>query len=224
MSAAPQLPSPAPPAFLEIPADIAAMPLLGCHVLAANARNLLMTLLFGEPGSNNPVTDSMRSLVWHIGPEGQSEIWQPGRAYPGSSIWFAEPETGILLGNDFHQPQAMYACQLDGTHIASFTLPLLWDNPIRPWRFTATPQGIEYMDSANNLCRVENIATLSTQVHGTTASARLAADWLPRPLLLPANYPGTGDILFRLTRDDNRLRLVVLQRGDSFGAVPGSSS
>ena len=213
MSAVLQLP---PSAILKIPAVVAAMPLLECHILTVDVQHLLITLLFGAPGAENAVNDSMQSLVWHIGSGGQSEIWKPGANYPGSSIWFAEAGTGILLGNDFHKPEIIYACKCDGTHIASFTLPLLWDNPIRPWRFKATPRGIEYLDAADKLQSIADIATLISRVHGTTAVTHLAADWHPRPLLLPANEPGPGDILFRLTRHASLLRLDSLQSKREF--------
>lgn len=198
---------------LIMPADIVALPLLECHSVPVDQQRLI-TLLFGITSEEQTLADTMRSVVWRIGPDGQSEIWRPGKDYPGSSIWFAEPGTGILLGNDFHNPDAVYACKLDGTHIASFRLPLLWDNPIQPWRFRATQQGIEYFDATGNLLYAADIATLISAAHGTksTEGARLAADWRPRSLLLPASYPDTEKILLRLNRDGDQMRLAFIKR------------
>ena len=215
MSSLPHIPS---SVVLEIPADFAALPLLEWHILPVQQQHYLVTLLLGVPGEENAVTHSMRSLVWHIGPDGQSEIWQPGKDYPGSSIWFAEPGTGILLGNDFHKPDAVYACKLDGTHIASFSLPLLWDNPIRPWRFGHGRQGIEYLDDAGDWHGIADITMLISRAKETVGkvASHLAADWHPRSVLMPANYPGTEEILFRLNRHDGQLRLDYLRSTQQF--------
>lgn len=198
---------------LKMPADISALRLLECHIVPVD-QHLLVTLLFGITAEDHALANTMRSLVWLIGPTGRAEIWQPGKHYPGSSIWFAEPKTGVLLGNDFHKPDAVYACKLDGAHIASFGLPLLWDNPIQPWRFRATQQGIEYLDAAAELHRVADIATLISRAKGApaTGAARLAADWRARSLLLPASYPGTEKILLRLNRDGDQMRLAFVKR------------
>ena len=199
-------------AELKMPADILALWLLECHVVTIEP-HILVTLLFGTPADEQVLADTLRSLVWLIGPNGRSEIWRPGKDYPGSSIWFAEPETGILLGNDFHKPDAVYACKLDGTHIASFSLPLLWDNPIQPWRFKATQKGIEYVDTQGKLQHAADIAQLILRAKGTAdaMTSRLAADWRPRALLLPTNIPGGDGSLFRLTRNDDHLGLDCLR-------------
>ncbi len=199
-------------AELKMPADILALWLLECHVVTIEP-HILVTLLFGTPADEQVLADTLRSLVWLIGPNGRSEIWRPGKDYPGSSIWFAEPETGILLGNDFHKPDAVYACKLDGTHIASFSLPLLWDTPIQPWRFKATQKGIEYVDTQGKLQHAADIAQLILRAKGTAdaMTSRLAADWRPRALLLPTNIPGGDGILFRLTRNDDHLGLDCLR-------------
>ncbi len=195
--------------MLELPADLAALALLECHIVPVQGRHYLATLLFGVPGEENTIADTMRSLVWYIGSDGQSEIWQPGKHYPGSSIWFAEQDTGILLGNDFHKPDAIYACRCDGTHIGSFTLPLLWDNPIRPRHFAHAQRGIEYLDARGELQCVADIATLRSRAKDPAGNltAHLTADWHPRRLLLPANFPGTEEFLFRLNCQSGQLRL-----------------
>ncbi|MGC8539420.1 MAG: hypothetical protein ACP5QA_02200 [Phycisphaerae bacterium] len=200
-----------------MPADIAALPLLECHSVPVDQHRLI-TLLFGIAEEEPTLAETMRSVVWLIGPEGQSEIWRPGKDYPGSSIWFAEPRTGILLGNDFHKPDAVYACKLDGTHIASFTLPLLWDNPIRPWRFEHGRQGIEYLDGAGDWHRIADIAMLISRAKETVGKVapHLAADWHPRSVLMPANFPGTEEILFRLNRHDGHMRLDYLRSTQQF--------
>lgn len=197
---------------LKIPADIAALPLLECHSVPVDQHRLI-TLLFGIAAEEPTLTDTMRSVVWLIEPDGQSEIWRPGKDYPGSSIWFAEPRTGILLGNDFHKPDAVYACKLDGTHIASFRLPLLWDNPIRPWRLLATPQGIEHVDAQGELQHVADIAQLILSAQGAAdaMTSRLTADWRPRTLLLPTNIPGDDGIPFRLNRVGDHLQLDCIR-------------
>lgn len=195
-----------------MPADIAALPLLECHSVPVDQQRLI-TLLFGIASEVPTLAETTRSVVWLIEPDGQSEIWRPGKDYPGSSIWFAEPRTGILLGNDFHKPDAVYACKLDGTHIASFRLPLLWDNPIRPWRLLATPQGIEYVDAQGELQHVADIAQLILRAKGTAdaMTSRLTVDWRPRTLLLPTNTPGAEGILLRLNREGDHMRLDRLR-------------
>ncbi len=192
---------------LKMPADMV-LALLECRIVPVN-QHRLVTLLFGIAAEEQKLPDTMRSLVWLIGPNGESEIWRPGKDYPGSSIWFGEPDTGILLGNDFHKPDAVYACKLDGTHIASFQLPLLWDSPIRPWRFKATQQSIEYVDCQGELQHAADLAELILHAKGTAdaTTSRLAADWRPRTLLLPTNIPGGNGILFRVSRNGDHVRL-----------------
>ncbi len=197
---------------LKMPADIAALQLLECYSVPID-QHILLTLLFGMPAEEQVRADTMRSLVWLIGPNGESEIWRPGKDYSGSSIWFAEPDTGILLGNDFHKPDAVYACKLDGTHIASFRLPLLWGNPIQPWRFKATQKGIEYVDAQGELQHTADLAELILRAEGAgdATTSRLAADWRPRTLLLPTNMPGGNGILFRVSRNGDHLRLDCIR-------------
>jgi hypothetical protein len=195
-------------AELVLAEHFAAMLLLECNILEVDQRHILVTLLFAAPVETDRISDAMRSIVWLIGPDGQSEIWPPGKDYPGSSVWFAEPATGILLGNDFHKPAEIYACQLDGKHVASFAMSLLWDNPIRPWRFRQAENSLEYADAVGNIQIAPNIAALiaSAGSPGQAAESTLVADWRPRVLPLPANVSAEGKTLFRISRGNNNLQ------------------
>lgn len=152
-------------------------PLLDYFELSLNDGGGLLTLLWAACGedSREITVSNIRSRmehwttdIWYLMPGRAPELWPPGVQYPNGSMFAADPD-GVLYGWAFREPRTIYACCIEGGHIATFSAPLRVASPLSPLmcdgciavEAESPTENVRWMAPKELRCRYESAARIS---------------------------------------------------------------
>jgi hypothetical protein len=126
-------------------------------------------------------------VILDLSADGESAPWKPGVGYPAAVMFYAD-DRGVLYGFDLTAPGKIYACDVDGKHVATLTMSLKLANLLSPEYFSVRGRDIFWID-ANGQRRQGEIAS---QVLGE----KPAAHWpeLPEAIHFPHTHVVGGKL------------------------------
>lgn len=157
--------------------------LLEYQVVTLPGLDQLTTLLWDDaidgwqmpaPGSP-PDMRGWRTDIWHIAPNRPPLLWGPGKNYPTGAM-FAADSDGVLYGFDLLKPHIVHACRLDGSHVATFRVPMMLQTPLAP-RLDADGTRVQLYSDGPGESRWESLPAI------------MAKGGIPEPTASDANYP-----------------------------------